>query len=270
MNPKFLQLGTQKIAYYESSGKGPAVVMMHRLSGRCFKKQFESHLGEKYRLIAIDLPGHGMSEPASDPQKAYTLPGYAEMLVSFVNSLGLKRAVFVGWCLGGHIILEAADRLNASGLMIFGTPPVSSLTQFQEACFPHPALSRIFNPELSDEEISAWVAACFCPGAADIPDFMAMDLKQADGMSREILGLSVINGNFKNEIEVAVTLNVPLAIIHGEKDQITNPAYLRKLHIPTLWRNEIQIIPDAGHTPQWEQPEAFNRLLEEFIEDVAL
>lgn len=174
----------------------------------------------------------------------------------------------MGWSLGGHIILEAADRLPASGLMISGVPPVSSLAQFQESCFPHPALSCIFNSELSDDEISAWVAACFRPGAADIPDFLATDIKEADGREREVLGVSVINGYFKDEVEVVAGLDIPIAIIQGEKDQITNPAYLRELHIPTLWRCEIQAISDAGHTPQWEQPERFNELLEEFIGEV--
>jgi pimeloyl-ACP methyl ester carboxylesterase len=37
--------------------------------------------------------------------------------------------------------------------------------------------------------------------------------------------------------------------------------------MPNLWRGEIQVITGAGHTPQWEQPESFNRLLREFIED---
>lgn len=270
MQHKDIQVNGQKIAYYESLGHstGPAVVMLHRLSGRCFQKQLESPFGKKYRLIAMDLPGHGMSDKAAEPEKSYTLPGYAEVIVSFARQLGLQRAVFVGWSLGGHIILEAAGRLAASGLMIFGAPPISSLAEYQEACFPNPALSRIFNRELSNEEISAWVAACFRPGANNIPDFLATDIKEADGIEREVLGVSAMNGNFKNEVEVVAGLNIPIAIIQGEKDQITNPAYLRKLHIPTLWRGEIQIIQDAGHIPQWEQPERFNQILEEFIESM--
>lgn len=270
MQYKEIEINGQKIAYYESKGRGTAVVMIHRFSGRCFQKQLESPLGEKYRIITIDLPGHGMSDKTLEPEKTYTLPGYAEVLVSFARELGLQKAAFVGWSVGGHIILEAADRLSASGLMVFGAPPISSLAEYQEACFPNPALSSIFNRELTDGEISAWVAACFRPGTNNIPDFLATDIKETDGREREILGVSAITGNFKNEVEVVGGLNIPIAIIQGEKDQITNPAYLRKLNIPTLWRGEIQIIPDAGHTPQWEQPEAFNLLLEEFIEEVVV
>lgn len=275
MQHKEIRINGQKIAYYESPGPStlrmgaPAVVMVHgnSMSGLSFQKQLESPLGKKYRLIAIDLPGHGMSDKAPEPEKAYTLPAYAETLVSFVDQLGLQETVFVGLSLGGHILLEAADRLQASGLIISGAPPVSSAAQFQEAYLPNPALSALFNPELSDKEVSAWVAALFRL-EADIPDFLEADIRRSDRRARAGLGASVINGDFKNEVEVAAALNVPLAIIHGEKDQITNPDYIKKLHIPTLCRNKIQIIPDAGHTPQWEQPAAFNRLFGEFLEDV--
>lgn len=271
MTPKFIQLGPQKIAYYESQGHStPAVVFVHGncLSGLCFKRQFESSLADKYRLIAIDLPGHGMSGNAAVPEKTCTLPGYAEVLVSFVRQLGLQKAVFVAFSLGGNTVLEAADRLNGSGILISGTAPVSSLADFQKACFPNPALSPIFNRELTGDEISAWVAALFRPGANDIPDFMIQDMKRADGRARETLLAGVLAGRLKNEVDVVANLKIPIAVLHGEKEQITNPAYLRGLHIPTLWRGDIQVIPDAGHIPQWEQPERFNTLLGEFVEEI--
>src|SRR3989304_7031405 len=118
MQHKEIQINGKKIAYYESDGKGQAVVMIHgtSLSSLSFRKQFESPLGERYRLIAIDLPGHGMSDNALEPEKTYTLPGNADILVSFVKQLGLQKAVFVGWSLGAYVTLEAADRLPAAGL----------------------------------------------------------------------------------------------------------------------------------------------------------
>jgi pimeloyl-ACP methyl ester carboxylesterase len=265
-----MKINGQKIAYYESRGKGPSVVFIHgnSLSGLCFRRQFESPLAERYRLIALDLPGHGLSGRAAEPEKTYTLPGYAETLVSFVKEQGIERSIFVGFSLGGNVLLEAAYRLDTAGLVLFGTSPVSSLADFQKACFPTPALSTIFNRELSDDELSAWVEALFRPGASDIPDFMAADMRRADGRGREALGASVINWRLKNGVEIAANLKIPIAVLHGEKEQITNPAYLRGLSIPTLWRGDIQAIPDAGHMPQWEQPEMFNRLLEEFIETI--
>lgn len=269
MQHKETQINGQRIAYYESPGKGPAVVMIHgnSMSGLSFLKQLESPLGEKYRLIAIDLPGHGRSDNAAEPEITYTLPGYAEILVSFIEQLDLKRAVFAGWSLGGHVILEAADRLPATGLMIFGTPPVSSMAQFLEACFPVPELPCVYKPDLTEAEATTWSARFFSPGTKDIPEFIISDIMRTDGKARECLGASAAKGECKDEIGVLTGLSIPMAVIHGGKEQVINYAYLKRLAIPTLWRGEIQVIPDAGHTPQWEQPEGFNALLEKFIED---
>lgn len=270
MQHKEIQINGRRIAYYESAGKGPAVVLIHgnSSSGLCFKRQLESPLAEKYRLIAIDLPGHGRSDNAADPEKRYSIPGYAETLISFIEQLSLKRAVFAGWSLGGHVILEAADRLPATGLMIFGTPPVSSIEQFQEACFPIPELICAFKPDLTEAEATAWSARFFSPGEKYLPEIIISDIMRTDGKARECLCASSVKGAFKDEIGVMTGLSIPVAVIHGEMEQMINYAYLKKLAIPTLWRGDIQIIPGAGHMPQWEQPERFNSLLDEFIADV--
>ena len=47
------------------------------------------------------------------------------------------------------------------------------------------------------------------------------------------------------------------------------PAHRPALPMPTLWRGQVQVIPGAGHAPQWEQPAAFNSLLAAFVADCA-
>jgi len=61
----------------------------------------------------------------------------------------------------------------------------------------------------------------------------------------------------------------PLAILHGAGEQFINGNYFRTLKAPTLWRDEVQTIHDAGHLPQWEQTERFNALLAAFVTDCA-
>lgn len=270
MAPKFIQLGHQRIAYYESRGTGPAVVMIHgnSMSGLSFLKQLESPLGERYRLIAIDLPGHGMSDKAPEPEKGYTLPGYAEMLVSFVNQLRLQKAVFVGWCFGGYILMEAANSLPAAGLIIYGAAPIASQSSIHDAFLPNPAFPLAFKADWTEEDIKLFFSIAIGSDEKDLPPFFREDILRSDGRTRQVLGESVGAGNFRDEVNAVANLTHPIAFILGEKDGYVRKSYLEGLHIPTLWRGKIQIIPDAGHTPQWEQPEAFNSLLEEFIEDV--
>jgi pimeloyl-ACP methyl ester carboxylesterase len=69
---------------------------------------------------------------------------------------------------------------------------------------------------------------------------------------------------FDDEVEIVRNLDRPLAILLGEREQLVNGAYFGALQMPTLWRGQVQVIPGAGHTPQWETPERFNELLAAF------
>lgn len=268
MNHKEVEINGQRIAYRESAGTGQPVLFIHgnSMSGRSFERQLENLLGEQYRLVALDLPGHGESGPAPDPKSAYTLPGYAAVVSGFAKILEINDAVLVGWSLGGHVLLEASGQLpESAGLMIFGTPPAGKPVA-ADAFMPNPLLPLMFKSALSDEEAAAATAGFFRPDSR-IPPFSIEDMRRTDGKAREALGLSVAEGNYTDEVTVVATLTTPLAVVHGEMESVASLSYLKGLDIPTLWRNEIQIIPDAGHTPHWEQPELFNSLLREFICD---
>ena len=268
MNHKEIEINGQNIAYYESNGKGRPVLFVHgnSMSSLCFEKQLSSILGKTYRLVALDLPGHGRSAPAQEAKSGYALPGYAAVVSEFAKRLGIDGALLVGWCLGGHVILEASGQLpESAGLMLCGTPPCGK-PMAPDAFMPNPLLPLVFTRDLNDEEISALTAEFFLPGYR-IPPFFIDDMKRTDGRAREALLQSVQEGHYTDEVEVVANLNNPLAIIHGEMDSMANSSYIKNLSIPTLWRGDLQMIPDSGHTPHWEQPEIFNSLLDDFIQD---
>lgn len=217
MQHKGIEINGQKIAYYESGGRGPSVLFIHgnSQSGQSFRKQLDSPLGERYRLVALDLPGHGRSEPASDPRSMYTLPGCASLIASFVEKLDLKSALIVGWSLGGNILLEAAARLTeARGLMIIGTVPARFPVPFVEAFLLSPNVVPImFKRDISKEDIDLWMNHLFAPNILDLPVSFREDLLATDGSAREVFGDSVGEGNFKDELEVISSLRIPLAVM---------------------------------------------------------
>lgn len=272
MQKQTVQINSHTITFYESTGTGRAALLVHgnSSSGLSFRHQLESPLGKKHRLVAIDLPGHGQSQPAIEPQSLYTLPGYASIVIGLAEQLGLNDAVFVGWSLGGHIVLEASAQLpKAAGFMIFGTPPLAFPPAMAEAFLPHPAMAASFKAELTETEMDAYATAFFKPNTPDIPETFKADLRRTDGQARSGLASSIRPNGYRDEIEVAAHLTVPLAVLHGEQEQLVNATYIRALTMPTLWRNEVQTIPDAGHAPHWEQPGQFNTLLEAFIQECA-
>ncbi|MBN9004377.1 MAG: alpha/beta hydrolase [Rhizobiales bacterium] len=260
------------IAWRQSAGTGPAIVLVHgnSASSKAFARQLDGTLGRKYRVIAFDLPGHGNSDNAAEPAATYNMPGYARVLRDVVAHVGVGDAAFVGWSLGGHIVLEAAPDLpKAAGFAIFGTPPLAFPPAMEQAFLPNPAMAFTFTRELSEEQARAYVAVAFKPNAADFPAFMVDDVLRTDGRARESLAASIAPDGFRDEVKVVANLAQPLAILHGAQEQLINGDYFKTLKMPTLWRGAVQTISDAGHIPQWEQAEGFNALLDAFVTDCA-
>jgi len=234
-------------------------------SAKAFARQIDGPLGGRHRLIGIDLPGHGASGNALDA-RVYCLPGYAKVLLTVAETLGLGAATFAGGSLGGHILLEAApDLASARGLMIFGTPPLAYPPAMEQAFLPGPAMEVGFSAEVTREQAEAFVATLFAPGFKDIPGFFYEDFVRTDGRARAQLATGIVPGGYRDEISVVAGLKTPLAIVQGAKDQLVNRAYFERLKAPTLWRGAVQVLGAAGHSVQWETPGEFDALIEAFV-----
>ncbi len=267
MHSTTVELDSQKITVHESGGSGSPILLVHgnSSSGLSFIHQLNSPLGKRHRLVAVDLPGHGGSDRARNPQSQYSLPGYAQIIGALCERLDLAGAIIVGWSLGGHIALEASLRLpDAAGYMIFGTPPLGFPPDMERAFLPNPAMAVGFTAALNDADVKAYVGSFFRPGAPLPPAEFAADVRRTDPLARASLAEGLRPGGYEDELNIVANLRLPIAIVHGEGEQLVNGDYLKGLTAPTLWRGSVQLIADAGHAPHWEQPSRFNALLEEF------
>jgi pimeloyl-ACP methyl ester carboxylesterase len=268
MYKTYLQIDGNTIAVYESGGKGAAILLIHgrSLNAQTFRHQLGGDFGDNHRVVAFDLPGHGDSSPAINPEEVYCAPGYARIVAELVERLDMSSPVVVGWSLGGGIALEAVDQLpDAVGFFIFGAPPMGSPPAMEDAFRPNPAMRFILSPTLTEEQATTVVELLLRPGTEPPPSFREAILK-SDGQMRTQLAASAANR--KDGVATVANLTVPLAVIHGAEDQLVNVDYIRRLKMPTLWRGEVQIIEGAGHAPHWERPERFNALLSDFVADV--
>jgi pimeloyl-ACP methyl ester carboxylesterase len=77
MELKKLQLSPLELGYYESSGTGSPIMLIHGISssGLTYQHQINSPLSEKHRMVAIDQPGHGASQAFADVAE-YSIPVY--------------------------------------------------------------------------------------------------------------------------------------------------------------------------------------------------
>jgi pimeloyl-ACP methyl ester carboxylesterase len=270
MDEQRITVDGQELAYTQSEGQGRPVIFVHgnSCSSRTWNEVMTGPFGQRYRCLAFDLPGHGDSAPAAH-REDYSLPGYARALTGFAEATGAADAVVVGWSLGGHIVLEAAADLPAAvGYVIFGTPPVSSAAQMAEAFLPNPAMNVGFAAVVSEEEARTFAASFTAPGSILPLEPFVTDIMRTNGEARAGLFASVLEGRFADQVAIAGALEQPLAVLHGEGEQLINLAYLQKLTLPTLWRGTVQLMPGVGHALHREAPETFTDLLDQFIAEL--
>jgi pimeloyl-ACP methyl ester carboxylesterase len=265
-----MDIADQKIAFAESAGTGRPVVLLHgnSSSSRVWYPLLAGPFGQRFRCLAPDLPGHGRSARAARPD-AYSLPGYARVLAGFTEALAAQDAVIVGWSLGGHIVLEAVPALaEAAGFVLFGTPPIGTPAHFGEAFLPSPGLNVGFTADVNTEAALRLARDFVAPGSTIPLDEFVADILATDGQARAALLPSMNEGRFADEVAVVAGLTKPIAILHGEHDQLINLDYIRGLTIPALWRGAVQVFPGVGHAPQVEAPQQFTDMVTQFITDL--
>ena len=254
--------------YTKGNFKKNALVFIHgnSLNALSFKYQFDDL--KDVPMLALDLPGHGLSKRPESFEEIYCLPGYIKALKAIINELELKDFILVGHSLGGHIAIEAATELEAvKGVLIFGTPPIGMPPEMEKMFLPNPAMGYLYAKDISKDN-ALLLAKEFTYTNTAIVNEIAEMILVTDGNARVNLGGSIGLGKFKNEKEIVKSSNVPIAVFHGEKDSFVNYDYITQTQITKLWNNKTNLIHNAGHIPQMEQPSAFNSLLLEFYSHV--
>lgn len=239
--------------------KKNAIVFLHgnSLSSSIFRKQIES-LG--LPLITIDLPGHGQSSRAKDPESVYSIPGYAGAIVSIIEELSPAKFILAGHSLGGHIAINAAPKLkNLSGMFLFGAPPLDTVASLGNAFLPNPLFPFLLQDSLTSEQAADLAAGMLLQKEAK--DALQKDILNTDPTARSMFGAFVAKGVIEDEVKIIKSRNYPVAILHGEKDSFINKAYIDGIGFMNLWGNKVHQIENSGHCPQLEQPAAFNSLL---------
>jgi len=139
-----------RVPVYRSKGTlGPGILLVHgnSSSARSYVEQVFSKLGDQVRLYLIDLPGFGLSEKIDPAVPLPTVPpglpvGFPEYQIGLAEAVAVVAAdpevspkVFVGWSLGGNVLLAARGLgllPEARGFLIFGTAPGSAVVPTTE------------------------------------------------------------------------------------------------------------------------------------------
>jgi len=253
----FLKIDETKI-FYREVGQGDITLFFvhgNSSSSNSFIKQFESKLADRFRLIAIDLPGHGNSDPLSQ----YSVSKLTDCIAGCFKALNLssRSVIGVGHSFGGHLLLEASPQLgHLRSMVIWGTPPLGNPARPDIAFQPNPNVQYFFMGELSDLQIESAALELFAEGTP-LSRAACEEMRNTDPKFRPGIGQSLQTGDFLDELKIVAELPYPLVIFHGKKDKLVNGEYFQEFQISA----KVQIFEHSGHCPHIEESEKFNTLL---------
>lgn len=212
---------------------------------------------QHFNLVTIALPGHGQSQK----MKNYSIIKITGMLVEEINKE--QDYILIGHSLGGHFCIEALPKLNSClGLLLCGTPPLKKPLNIYEAFNEDERMALLFQENLNIDELED--LANFISSAEDKTILKSM-IKESDGKFRSDLGIAVGMGELLDEVDILTKTKLPIAFVQGDLDCLVNKSYLEKIALHIDRKKRVYFIEKSGHSPHFENPVAFNKIVLEFV-----
>lgn len=249
-----IDVGDARLASYQG---GPtdapqALVMIHGYSAdKTVWLRFARHFTDRYRVVILDLPGHG--ETPFDPALRYDTGSQGERVVRAMDALGLARAHVIGNSMGGFITarlaLDHPDRVRSATLVnaagVTSPEPSDMDRMLASGRNPFQIHSRT---EFADFYAMTMAKPPWVPGIA--LDFMAdryvAQREQLARIFRDFHRVDMLDDRLGE-------IHVPALVMWGEKDRL--------LHVSAAdrWASGITgarkiVYPELGHMPMVEDP----------------
>ena len=247
---------------YAEAGRGQTpIVFLHGVgSDKSVWQPQLAHFGAARRAVAFDYPGYGESDRASD---GTTRDDYAAAIFEALDALGIGRAHVCGLSLGGVIAIamhHAAPERCASLIL------ADSFAMHPDG----PAIrerglngSRSVGMRAMAEQRAEFLLA---PGASPELRHDVVETMAAIDPAGFAIGLDAVW--LADQRDRAAAIDVPTLVLCGDRDLVTPPALSEQL-AEQIRNAELVLIEGAGHLSNIEQPAAFNRAIDAFLESVA-
>jgi pimeloyl-ACP methyl ester carboxylesterase len=257
--------------YYEDRGEGQPILLVHgwMCSSRFWQKNVPA-LAQKFRVLTMDLRGHGNSSKALT---GHTVGQYARDVRDLFEHLKLRNVVLVGWSLGGPVVLSyykqyAEDsRLKALGLVDATPFPFSSAEWNCHSLrhYNHDGMHAMFADLQADPRKFAarFTARMFKerPSEAEM-DWVVKELLKTPTWIAEAVYSDYAMSDFTN---VLPSIKVPVVVFGANSDIFRNGIAMGQAIADQAPHAAFIPFEDAGHLLFYEQPQKFNAALTSFI-----
>jgi len=246
---------------YEVKGKGDtAIVFVHGFS--CDRSYFDNQMdffATKYRVVAVDLAGHGASDKL---RQSYTIELFADDVIAVIMKLQLKRVILVGHSMGGYVTLEVASKLQGK---VIGLVTVDTLEDVS-AKFPKKLVDNLLNGFATDYKgtMSNFVKSFF-PKTTDkkLVDKIVNDMSAEPKFVAISALKNLVNYNNNKLLQKVESLNIPVYAINTDLNP-TNEKANRKY----FKEYNLVIMKGLSHFLMLEDSEGFNDILDGVISDL--
>lgn len=250
--------------------RGPSILFLHGCSQSwlTWDRQMRSELARRYRLVAMDLRGHGSSERPRDGYDDSRL--WAADVDAAIRELELDRPILCGWSYGPLVILDYIRHYGEE--QIGGIHLVGAVTKLgsEAAAAVISAeflalLPGLFSSDMGEgvRGLESLLQLCFFrePEVSDLYTMLGFGVSVPPFVRQALLTRVADND------DLLPTIAKPVLITHGAFDAVVRQEVLVQ-HRAGLPHAQVDIMPDAGHAAFWDDPAQFNRRLSAFREEV--
>jgi len=261
LSEEVLSTGLQT-AYHEV-GEGQTLLLVHGFTGS--KLDFQDQLpwfAHHHRVMAYDHRGHGESSNLGP----YTLYGLAADLIGFLNALDIERCHVLGHSLGGMVVLRALlahpERFRSAILMDTSASSVNLLDaeirdQLNRLVLENGCASLLHGMRGQPQSPAIQRGIDYL-GEQEHWRRIRVKLEQMDAQAFVELGAAL--DEQPSVLSSLQNITIPTTVLVGAEDKpFLTPS---KEMARTLPNSRLTVIPDAGHSPQYENADAWRAAVE--------
>ena len=272
----FIDTSMGKLRYWQAGNEGEVLLIVHgfAVSVELWRNMI-NRLSRNYRVYAVDLIGHGLSDKPETLQG--TVGEYAQCIGQFIDTMGLTQVNLLGHSMGAAAALQYANtdanklkqlllltpaglikhvpkRFRLAAIPLMGELLMGSPTHFAIALLLRWSVNnpRVITPEVVDAIYNN----------AHRSGVKPTNLKT---IRSNVTPLGIIEASYKSTQDAFNNCSVPTHIIVGQNDPLIPFAKIAQAIKPIINPEHFHVLTECGHLPHIEKPDALQQLLHRLL-----